>query len=155
MKKNFVFLHQFERYPGCFATKAAAVAKLADLANKILSSEVVMNSEVQVLGVLELEGDMEQLPTFSSCPVVQILVCIKEPFGKVHSSAVFMGCQKSTNAVKVLDELVESMKAITHGDVNWCFLPLQHFFENLLQGFQNMFCFRSLCLKAWKARVGC
>ena len=87
MKKNFVFLHQFERYPGCFATKAAAVAKLADLANKIRSSEVVMNSEVQVLGVLEhmpasmeLEGDMEQLPTFSSCPVVQILVCIKEPF---------------------------------------------------------------------------
>ena len=162
MKKNFVFLQQFERYPGRLATKAAAVAKLADLANKIFSSEVVMNSEVQVLGVLEhmpasmeLEGDMEQLPTFRSCPVVQILVCIKEPFGKVHSSAVFMGCQKSTNAVKVLDELVESMKAITHGDVNWCFLPLQHFFENLLQGFQNMFCFRSLCLKAWKARVGC
>ena len=93
-EEEFVFLHQFERYPGCFATKAAAVAKLADLANKILSSEVVMNSEVQVLGVLEhmptsmeLEGDMEQLPTFSSCPVVQILVCIKEPFGKVHSSA--------------------------------------------------------------------
>ena len=94
MKKNFVFLQQFERYPGCLATKAAAVAKLADLANKIFSSEVVMNSEVQVLGVLEhmpasmeFEGDAEQLPTFRSCQVVQILVCIKEPFGKVHSSA--------------------------------------------------------------------
>ena len=116
MKKYSVFVHQLAADPASLHSKRTAVAKLGNFPNKVLCSEILVCPVVQELtvlehmhGCMELEGDVEHFSVLRCSPIIQILVSIKEPFGKVLAMVKFFFCQEGTKAIEVAGEFIESL----------------------------------------------
>ena len=76
---------------------------------------------------------VKKFSAFCQGPIVQVMVGIKEPFGKVLYNAVLGWSEESSKAIDVLDELVQGVDALQHGAVNRVFLRVQNFFDHFLQ----------------------
>ena len=99
-----------------------------------------MSSEIEKLGVVEqmparveFVHSVKKFSAFCQGPIVQVMVGIKEPFGKVLYNAVLGWSEESSKAIDVLDELVQGVDALQHGAVNRVFLRVQNFFDHFLQ----------------------
>ena len=99
-----------------------------------------MSSEIEKFGVVEqmparveFVHNVKKFSAFWQGPIVQVMVSIKEPFGKVLYNAVLGWSEESSKAIDVLDELVPGVDALQHGAVNGVFLRVQNFFDHFLQ----------------------
>ena len=156
MQKASVLLHQFTWDSSCFDSKRDTVTKSTDLAYIVLTTEVVMCSEVQIPTVedhvpacVELVHNVKQAAAFCQGPVMQVCIGMKEPFGKVQGMLVFTRCQEGPHTVIVQRQLVECLEATQHrvmyGEMG---LP-QCLSPDNLKTRQKVLCLCSLGLEAW------
>ena len=95
---------------------------------------------------MELVSDVEELPVQVLEPIVEVLVSIKEPFGKVLAQLVLMIFGENSSRVKDSNELVQCMDALQHRAMD-VMVFIQHLSEHL-QAREQVLGLSSLCFQA-------
>ena len=96
---------------------------------------------------MELVSDVEELPVQVLEPIVEVLVSIKEPFGKVLAQLVLMIFGENSSRVKDSNELVQCMDALQHSAMD-VMVFIQHLSEQHLQAREQVLGLSSLCFQA-------
>ena len=98
---------------------------------------------------MELVSDVEELPVQVLKPIVEVLVSITEPFGKVLAQLVLSLFGENSSRVEDSNQLVQCMDALQHGAMDFSVF-IQHLPEQHLQAREQVLGLSSLCFQAWK-----
>ena len=76
---------------------------------------------------------------------MQILVGVKEPFGKVHGPGMLLRCGEELHLIKVHPQVDECFQTLNHDCVD-CHTLWKGLFQHLEQTWQQVLGLSSLCL---------